>query len=54
MTVIDHVRPDTRSRGPAEAAAASPASRGWWPCVLNVALIVWILRVPAATTVFGS
>ena len=31
----------------------APASPGWWACILDVALVLWILRVPVATTVLG-
>jgi hypothetical protein len=33
---------------------ASSAPQGWWGCILNVALVFWILRVPVAATVAGA
>src|SRR5258708_1851324 len=54
MTTIDHLAPDARPRGDVAASSgAPPAPRGWWACILDVALVLWILRVPVSTTVFG-
>ncbi len=34
-------------------SGAQPAPRGWWACILGVALVLWIVRVPVVTTLFG-
>jgi hypothetical protein len=52
MTNIEHLPRDADQ--PAEVSGrAPPVPRKHWSCILNVALVLWILRVPVATTVIG-
>jgi Patatin-like phospholipase len=54
VTTIKRLPPDAHPHGDATASSLAPAApRGWWACVLNFALVLWILRVPVATTAFG-
>ena len=52
MRTIKHLPPDPRTDLAALGNAPS-SPRGWWSCILDVALVLWILRVPVMTTAFG-
>jgi hypothetical protein len=54
MTTIEHLSPNPDLRDKVAAFdSAPPAPRGCWSCILNLALVLWILRVPVVTTAFG-
>jgi hypothetical protein len=53
MTKVEHLPPDPRPRDEVTASDAATPPRRWWVCILDVALVLWILRVPVVTTVFG-
>jgi len=53
MTTIGRL-PDARPHGDDAASSGAPrAPYGCWACILNVALVLWILRVPVVATTFG-
>jgi hypothetical protein len=55
MTTIEPSSPEAGARDAAIASRGpSPAPQGWWGCILDVALVLWILRVPVVTTVAGA
>lgn len=54
MVTVDHLPTDAGPRGNAAAWDGLPPTRsGRWACIIDIALVIWILRVPVATTVLG-
>jgi hypothetical protein len=53
MTTDDHHPPEARLPGYVAASDRPQSLPRWWTCVLNFALVLWIIRVPLATTAFG-
>src|ERR1700730_5912709 len=51
MPTAEHLRPQAREKVEVGIPCAGRAQ--WWPCILNIAMVLWILRVPVATTTLG-
>lgn len=52
MTVSERLSTEAGRDEMVKPCGAPPVPR-WWQCVLDVALILWVLRVPATTTLLG-
>jgi len=52
MTTTGHLSMKA-GRDEAEKPCGPPSVPRWWECMLNIALVLWILRVPTAATAFG-
>jgi hypothetical protein len=53
MTPVEHHPSEAEARADVAASSrAQPAPR-WWESILNFALVLWVVRVPVATTAFG-
>jgi hypothetical protein len=53
MTTVEHPSTQAGARGDVAAAGPVQATPRWWQCILNFALVLWIVRVPLATTALG-
>jgi hypothetical protein len=53
MATFERQEPQSRTHRPAAKPGETLGSPLWWRCVLNVALVLWILRVPVTTTGVG-
>jgi hypothetical protein len=53
MTTDGHHLPEARPSGYVAASGRGQSLLRWWKCILNFALVLWIIRVPLATTAFG-
>src|SRR5215470_801217 len=54
MTAGERVLVHTGTNHPGAASNGAQTAPEWWVCTLNIALVLWILRAPVATTVFGG
>jgi hypothetical protein len=53
MTTVEHHSPEAGACGDVAASSRGQPAPRWWECILNFALVLWIVRVPLATTAFG-
>ena len=48
MTTDEHHLPEARPSGYVAASGRGQSLPRWWKCILNFALVLWIIRVPLA------